>query len=216
MTLILPHVGDFEIDGLGRAPAWQKAQWQDLARTGAGPSAYRTRLKALWSDAGIYLLFDCEDRRLTCTITEHMGDLFLEDVVEAFFWPDEGQIVYFEYELSPLGFELPILVANSGSRFHGWLPWHFTGPRRTRFAVGVRGGPQAPGAAVEGWTAEVFLPFALMTGLGNTPPEAGRTWRANFYRIDYDAAPASHWAWHEIAGGNFHDYRNFGTIRFGK
>ena len=38
-------------------------------------------------------------------------DIFNEDVVEAFFWPEESSVIYFEYELSPYNYELPILVA---------------------------------------------------------------------------------------------------------
>ena len=47
-----------------------------------------------------------------------------------------------------------------------------------------------------------------------TGTAAGQQWRANFYRIDYDAAPASHWAWEPRTGANFHDCRSFGTVTF--
>jgi hypothetical protein len=39
-------------------------------------------------------------------------------------------------------------------------------------------------------------------------------WRANLYRIDYDADRPSQWAWCTRTGGNFHDFRRFGTLRF--
>jgi hypothetical protein len=54
-------------------------------------------------------------------------DLWNEDVVEAFFWTDESNPIYFEYELSPLNYELPILVPNNKGKFLGWLPWHYEG-----------------------------------------------------------------------------------------
>jgi hypothetical protein len=47
------------------------------------------------------------------------------DVFEAFVWPDERDPLYFEYEISPLGRELPILIPNLGGRFLGWRPWHY-------------------------------------------------------------------------------------------
>ena len=37
-------------------------------------------------------------------------DLYNEDVVEVFLWPDESFPVYFEYEVSPLNYELPIII----------------------------------------------------------------------------------------------------------
>ena len=48
-----------------------------------------------------------------------------------------------------------------------------------------------------------------------SPPAAGSRWRANLYRIDYDAGPATHWAWCRDTGTNFHGYKEFGTILFG-
>ena len=37
-------------------------------------------------------------------------DLWNEDVFEVFLWTDERYPVYFEYEISPLNHELPILA----------------------------------------------------------------------------------------------------------
>jgi hypothetical protein len=50
--------------------------------------------------------------------------------------------------------------------------------------------------------------------LGNCPPQPGSQWRANFYRLDYDAGPASHWAWDPRTGTSYHDFNHFGTIIF--
>ena len=53
---------------------------------------------------------------------------------EVFLWPDERDPIYFEYEISPLGRELPILVPNLDGKFLGWRPWHYEGEpaRRAR------------------------------------------------------------------------------------
>ena len=131
MEMTLARVDDFELDGAGSAPAWQKAAWQDLTRVG-GNAPYRSRAKMLHSATGLYFLFDCEDRKLTCTMSRDTDDIYREDVVEVFLWPDERQELYFEYEISPLGVELPILVPNHQGTFMGWLPWHYEGARQTR------------------------------------------------------------------------------------
>ena len=215
MELTIAKVDDFEVTGNGEAGQWSKAEWQALKLVGKAKTGYATRGKLLYSDKGIYFLFDSEDKKLTCTMFQDYQDIYREDVIEVFLWPNEAQDLYFEYEISPMGVELPILVPNHKGGFMGWRPWHYEGERQTRRATFVRGGPRSPMAAVEGWMAEFFIPFALLRGLGNTPPAKGSSWRANLYRIDYDSGEATQWAWCEKTGANFHDFRNFGALRFG-
>ena len=208
------RVADFEVTGDGANPAWSNAEWHALTRVWNGRSTYTSRFKTLYSDTGIYFLIDCPDRRLTCTIQEDNRNLYTEDVVEVFLWTDEAHPIYFEYELSPLNHELPIIVPNNNGRFHGWLPWKGVGPRATRHATAVRGGPKEGGASVEGWRGEFFIPFELLQGLGNECAAPGMTWRANVYRIDYDDGEASHWAWNPEINASFHDFRHFGAFHF--
>jgi hypothetical protein len=87
------------------------------------------------------------------------------------------------------------------------------GGRKTRKATAAAGGPLKSGAAVTGWTAEVFIPYALLTPLRNVPPKPGARWRANFYRMDYDDGPATGWDWARV-GPSFHEFRKFGTLVF--
>ncbi len=207
------HVDDFQLDGTGRAEAWNHAQWLPLVPI-KGVAIYASRAKVLYSTTGIYCLFDCADAVLACTDLKDNDDLYNEDVVEVFFWPDESQHLYLEYELSPLGMELPLIIPNSAGDFMGWLPWHYEGDRRIRRATAARGGDKSPGAAVSGWSAEFFIPFALMRGFRNVPPAPGTTWRANFYRIDYDRSEQTLFAWASGVKNTFHDFKEFGTIRF--
>src|SRR5204863_278508 len=109
-----------------------------------------------------------------------------EDCFEVYLWPDERDTLYLEYQISPLAKELILFIPNLEGKFLGWRPWHYEGERKTRKAVAGVGGKLAAGAAVKGWTAEVFIPYALMTPLRNVPPQPGSRWRANFYRMDYD------------------------------
>ena len=90
--------------------------------------------------------------------------------------------MYFEYELSPLNYELPILVPNFKGKFFGWRPWHYEGNRKTKHATHVIKDRDI----VTGWTAEFFIPYTLLTPMTNVPPKSGSRWRANFYRIDHD------------------------------
>ena len=140
-------------------------------------------------------------------------DLWKEDVFEVFLWTDERSPVYFEYEISPLDRELPILIPNFGGRFLGWRPWHYEGGRRTRKATSIIGGPKQSQASIQGWRAEVFIPYALLTPLQNVPPKPGATWRANFYRMDHDQGKTTQWEWARV-GDSFHEYEKFGSLIF--
>jgi hypothetical protein len=156
---------------------------------------------------------DAADRKLTATMSEDFMDLWNEDVFEVFLWTDERYAVYFEYEISPLNRELPILVPNFGGQFFGWRPWHYDGPRLTRKATSIVGGPKEAHASIEGWRAEFFIPYTLLTPLQNVPPKPGTVWRANFYRMDHDAGKRTQWEWASV-GPSFHEYQKFGDLVF--
>ena len=140
-------------------------------------------------------------------------ELWNEDVVEVFLWPDENYPVYFEYELSPLNYELPIMVANIDGELLRWQPFYYESNRRTRHKTNIINGKKEPHAFIEGWTAEFFIPYTLLMPLNNVPPRKGEKWRANFYRMDYDHPESISWLW-QLTKVNFHDYKNFGTIIF--
>lgn len=217
------HCPDFEINGQGNAAAWETTEWVSLHRRPQAVHDYTAQFKILYSDRGIYVLFDGSDQRLTATLQEDFLDLWTEDVYECFFWTDEAHPLYFEYEISPLGYELPILIPNLDGEFLGWRPWHYDGDRKTVKRVSARGGTNTSQAEVTAWRAEVFIPFALLKPLKNVPPQSGTKWRANFYRVDYDPLPntntasvaeaVTQWDWSRV-GPSFHEFRKFGTLIF--
>jgi hypothetical protein len=206
-TLKVKHTTDFAVNGDGGNANWNNSDWLELPKSAGGVS-YQTKVKMLYSDSGIYCLYHCEDTKITATLQEDFLDLWNEDVVEAFFWTDESNPIYFEYELSPLNHELPILVPNNKGKFLGWRPWRYEGNRKTKHAVHIN----KSGNAVTSWTAEFFIPYALLRPLNNVPPQKGARWRANFYRIDYDNGESS-WEWQKVKI-SFHDYELFGQIVF--
>jgi hypothetical protein len=201
-SLIVKKTPDFEVTGLGDSAQWTNTQWHPIKPIN-GNVTYETKFKILYSATGIYCLYFCQDEIIKSTITRHNADLWTEDVVEAFFWPDERWPVYFEYELSPKNFELAILVPNFNGNFHGWLPWGDQENRKTRHATHVES---------KNWTAEFFIPFEMLKPLQNCPPQSGTRWRANFYRIDHDNG-TTQFAWNPVEC-SYHEYQNFGVIEF--
>jgi hypothetical protein len=212
--LTVKLVDDFDVTGTGDHASWQKAEWTALNRRQADGHPYDTRFKALYSPTGMYFLMDATDRKLTATMNEDFMHLWTEDVFEVFLWTDERYPVYFEYEISPLNRELPILIPNFGGKFLGWRPWDYEGDRKIRKATSVTGGAKQSGAAIQGWRAEFFIPYALLRPLQNVPPTAGTRWRANFYRMDHDDGKHTQWDWARV-GDSFHDYEKFGELIFG-
>jgi hypothetical protein len=207
------QVDDFEITGAGEHTSWRQTEWTMLRRRQPDGHPYESRFKILYSKTGLYLLMDGTDRKLTATMNEDFMDLWTEDVFEVFFWTDERYPVYFEYEISPLNRELPILIPNFGGEFLGWRPWRYERDRLTRKATSVIGGPKISHAAIAGWRAEFFIPYALLKPLQIVPPATGTRWRANFYRMDYDEGKRTQWEWARV-GSSFHEYEKFGDLLF--
>lgn len=206
-VLKIKKVDDFNVTGTGSASEWKTIEWLSLTKR-KGNVDFETKFKIAYSSKGIYCLFFCEDEKITSTIKEDFADIYNEDVVEVFFWPDESSPLYFEYELSPFNFELPILIPNYDGKIFGWRPWHYEGERKTRHAAII----VEEDKKVKSWTAEFFIPFTLLNPLQNVPPVKGTRWRANFYRIDYDNG-STYWTWRPVRT-NFHDYKKFGVIEF--
>lgn len=207
-VLVVKHTADFELSGAGVAAAWKTTDWIPLVKR-KGVSEFMTQAKLLYSDSGIYCLFSCKDKKITASLKEDFANLWTEDVVEIFFWPDESIPLYFEYELSPLNYELSIMVPNLDGDFLGWKPWHYEGPRKTRHATKIMNDEKRHPTE---WIAEFFIPYALLKPLRNVPPKKGMQWRMNMYRIDYDQEYTS-WSWQPVQK-NFHDYEKFGVILF--
>jgi len=203
---------DFELSGDGKNKAWDLAPWNRLTPS-ENSDGKTTQFKMLYSDKGLYFLFHNEDAVLTATKTTDFEKLWLEDVVEVFLWPDTTKTIYFEYEISPLNYELPLIIPNFDGKFLGWIPWQYTGDRKVVHHTHVDGGEKKSGSTITAWHAEFFLPYALLAPLPNVPPKRGTVWRANMYRIDYDSAQPVRWHWKPIET-NFHQYAKFGRIWF--
>tara|TARA_Y100000385_G_C13107846_1_gene649515 strand:- start:8088 stop:8780 length:693 start_codon:yes stop_codon:yes gene_type:complete len=207
-SLFVAKTSDFEISGKGDNPNWQKTEWVQLLAKDAQNEKRLTSSKILYSETGIYFLFYCEDKTITSTCTADYSDLYEEDVIEIFLWTSEDYPFYFEYELSPHNYELPIFVPNVEGDFFGWKPWHYEGDRKTRHATFIENSKDG----VKGWSGEFFIPYALLKPMANVPPNTGTTWRANMYRIDYDKGPSA-WTWQPVTT-NFHEYMSFGSFVF--
>lgn len=217
-VLRVHKTNDFSLTGEGSSPNWSETKWVELTQRSnhENDTNRKTFVKVLYSDTGIYFLFRCEDDLVSATITSHFEEIWREDVVEVFIWPNESEEVYFEYELSPLNYELPILVSKTDSGQSHWIPFEYSykdgDSRKTIHKTSAAGGTLESGETISEWKAEFFIPFELLIPLKNRIPTSGTTWRANMYRVDYDHG-STNWTWQPVTT-NFHDIYNFGTLIF--
>ena len=209
---LVKKTDDFRVNGAGDHANWTQTNWVPITIQESANRSLTTRTKVLYSATGLYFLFQCDDEKLTATIEEDFGSLYKEDVVEVFVWPDPSVPIYFEYEVSPLNYELPILVPNLNSKAQGWKPWNYKGPNKTQHATSVQGGGKKSNATIKGWTAEFFIPYRLMNPIVPVVPTSGTTWRGNLYRIDYDQGYQT-WSWKKTSG-SFHEFNRYGTLVF--
>lgn len=216
--MLIKKTDDFEVTGDGSSGHWNRTEWVNLIKRSdpENMNGQSTRVKVLYSGKGMYFLFHSEDEVLNATFDADFEELWHEDVVEVFLWTDQSGPHYFEYEISPLNYELPLIVSNIDGELLHWIPfansYHEEHDRITRHKTSVKGGEKVSGAEIDSWTAEFFIPFKLLHPLENIFPESGTEWRANFYRIDYDHGMTP-WSWQPYET-NFHDYNNFGIIVF--
>src|SRR5665811_1836396 len=59
---------DFVVSGNGNSIYWLSTQWINITRQPPAFNTYWTKAKVLYSETGIYFLFDCEDKKLTSTL----------------------------------------------------------------------------------------------------------------------------------------------------
>lgn len=212
-VIFVQKTDDFMVTGDGSNHNWSLTEWVTIPQRRTEKKIYSTKAKVLYSETGIYFLFYCEDKMLTATMDADFMDLWKEDVVEIFLMPDEHTPVYFEYEISPLNYELPILIVNDTGNLLRWMPFHYDSDRRTSHTTSVAGGNKKSNASVSSWTAAFFIPYTLLKPITDERPKPGTRWKANLCRIDYDDSNKFIWSW-QLTNKTFHDYRSFGTLIF--
>jgi len=63
--LVVHRTDDFDISGVGDHEAWRQTAWVEILQTTRQNHPYATRAKVLYSETGIYFLFECEDDYIT-------------------------------------------------------------------------------------------------------------------------------------------------------
>ena len=211
-SLLVRKCEDFMVTGKGDNSAWQKTTWNALTKIDVGGKENKTQFKIMYSPTGIYVLFEGDDSKITSNFQHDGDDLFDADVFEVFFHPIPASPIYFEYEISPLGKELVLLITNKNGKMSAWLPWYRI-EKRVQKKVVIVGGKMKPNSPSKSWSAEIFFPYQLIDPITDTMPTSGMKWNANFCRLDYDTGKIIKFSWSPIKVA-FHEYEKYRSIQF--
>ena len=197
---------EMTLDGQAREKSWALAPAIELTDRHylslIAIDSVSTRVKALWNDKGLMVLYHCLDADIQAEVTERDGRVYTDDAVELFLDPDMDGANYLQVAVNPRSTRRDLLIPEAGGR-NSTLKWD----SGLLCAVTAERTVLDRSDRDEWWTVELFLPWS---GLGRkalelrwerddvayevdagdvlgdraVPPKAGDRWKANFNRFD--------------------------------
>jgi hypothetical protein len=204
--------GPIVVDGLLAESSWDRAEKAGpFVRSLDGkPATAATEARLLWDDDHLYVAFLCEDANVSGAFVKDDDKLYTSNVVEIFLNPSGDGSHYDEIELAPTN-ALFDASFSGGPRQGMDLSWS----SRARHAVHLDGTLNDPRDVDRGWTVELAIPFASLTGMPKPRPQRGDRWKFNLYRLRQGPGqPGEGQAWSPPMRGDFHALDRFATLRF--
>ena len=203
--------GTIVIDGVLAEPAWDRAQRAGpFVRSLDGkPCSASTEARLLWDDDTLYVGFLSEDPDIATPFFKDDEQLYTSNVVEIFLNPSGDLARYDEIEVAPSN---ALFDASFTGRRQGMdLAWS----SHARHAVHLDGTLNDSRDVDRGWSAELAIPFASLTGMPKPRPQKGDRWRFNLYRLRQGPGqPGEGQAYSPPMVGDFHAVDRFATLRF--
>jgi cellulose/xylan binding protein with CBM9 domain len=175
----------------------------------------KTQVKVLYDNNNLYVFFRVEDRYVRAVEDRTHGKVWEDSCVEFFFTPhDQSEYEYFNLETNCGGTMLfrfndkrhktETYVAESDCEL---IEVHHSLPRKIENEI----------TEPVVWTLSYTLPFSVIAQYGKmTKPQAGVSWRANFYKcVENNSHP--HWLTWSVVDSptpNFHLPQYFGVLQF--
>ena len=204
--------GAIEIDGVLAESAWDRADKAGpFVRSLDGkPASAATEARLLWDDDCLYVAFLAEDTNVSGAFFKDDEKLYTSNVVEIFLDPSGDGSHYHEIEVAPTNALFDASFAG-GARQGMDLSWS----SRAKHAVRVDGTLNDPRDVDRGWTVELAIPFASLTGMPKPRPQRGDRWKFNLYRLRQGPGqPGEGQAYSPPMRGDFHALDRFATMRF--
>jgi hypothetical protein len=218
------------LDGKLDDDAWKSAPWSedfgDIEGERRASPRWRTRVKMLWDDKGLYIGAELEEPHVWATLTRHDSVIYRDNDFEIFLDPDGDSHLYAELELNALNTTWDLLLTkpykDGGKALDAW---EITG---LRTAVHVNGSLNDPNDRDRGWSVEVLWPWQSLKELsaGPVPPRDGDRWRINFSRVEWDTEivegkyrkiegrPEHNWVWSPQGAIDMHRPERWGYLQF--
>ena len=203
------------LDGAWDGPAWKDVAFLEVAHFHEKSSDHHpvTRVKLLYDDAGIHVLFQVDDCYVRCVDTNRNGHMCADSCAEFFFEPVAGR-GYFNFEITCGG--TPLLHYNTQSASVRYDPVEVNDSRLDMLQI-YHSMPEVVDPEITDpvtWRLQYFAPYELFEAyVGPVPRTAGTLWRGNFYKCA-DATSHPHWAmWNRIPGAlGFHKPEFFAPL----
>jgi hypothetical protein len=214
-----------KIDGKLGDPAWQHADKITLfyLHNSDRPAPQRTVARMLWDDNYIYVAFQCQDDEIYSPFTKNKEHLWEADVVEVFFGPGPQSPVQYEFEFSPKGLLLDLLIRSvDDAGIAEGLKWH----SHAKLAATI---DRTPDGQDRSWTVEAAIPLSdfaeflkLPVGRACVPdispatvPAGEVQWYFMMARNDVSKSHKADVATSTSANiGSFHEYQRYLPMRF--
>ena len=215
-TVKIEKVRHFNPDGDAGKNIWQRAQELVLCDTVTGSSISKNQAKAkmVWSDEGLFVLWQVEDEHIWGTFENDDDPIYDEEVVEIFIAKGKDDPKhYFEFQFSPLGVKFDAKIKNpTGNRhdsgFNVDIGWNCEGLEFAQiFEIKSKNDNFKTGT----WITEAYIPWK---SLNVENAKKGDIFRANLFRIDGYPKQNSFQAWQPTLSDlpNFHVPSKFGFL----
>lgn len=182
---------------------WDRYEAVALSDTVTGNATKEaTEVSACWSTEYFYVRFVCQDSHIVSKYQHRDDPLYEQDVVELFMDETGTGTEYIELEVSPNNIIFDALIRNDGGKSitSSDIHWDLTG-LRTSVEHDGKGN----------LIYEIHIPASNF----KIPPQAGRSWNVNFYRIDEDTeGNREYQAWSPTGEVNYHIPSRFGKLEF--
>jgi hypothetical protein len=216
--IVIPKLSEkISVDARLDEAVWQKAATLSLVlNSDSTPGREATEVRLWYDDEALYLAWICSDSDIQATFTERDSRFWEEEVCELFITAENLE-QYFELQWNPLGGEFDAIIDNpldeSGLSQDIEGHWEYTA-QSMKSAVHVDGSVSDATDTDVKWQIEAVVPFS---DLDVSSPEAGDTWRGNFYRFNRGTGhEAEGLAWSPTLLRSFHQPSRFGYLIFGE
>jgi hypothetical protein len=188
---------------------WRPAKPVYADRNGLGEETpgHKTEIRSRWTSKYIYFLFICPYEQLHLkpnpTTADETNNLWDWDVAEVFIGSEPDNIRHYtEFEISPQGewVDLDIWLDKPPIQ-QGWT-WNSGFDSKARIEQNKKI-----------WYGEMRIPYSK---IDKQPPEAGRTLRVNFYRLQGPPPNRRGIAWQPTGKRSYHVPESFGMLRLTK